>query len=305
MSLPSEQELLQKYKHYLRFEQNLTENSVQSYLFDVTKLINYCQTSGKTLIEVELSDLNDFIASLLDLGIAMRSIARIISGVKSFYRFLRLENYTEADPSELLDSPRLHRSLPDILSLEEIDHLLQCIDESKPEASRNRAIIEVLYSCGLRVSELCNLRISDLFLDEGFMRVFGKGRKERLVPMSSKAVSDIRTYLADPQRVTPVSPAYNGYLFISSRGKNISRIMVFVIVKDLVSLAGIEKNISPHSFRHSFATHLLEGGADLHSIQLMLGHQDISTTEIYMHIDRSHLREQVLAHHPRNIHYRQ
>lgn len=299
MTLPNTETLLLRYRNYLRFEQNLSENSIQAYLNDATKLATYSQDNHKALDKLELQDLNTFIASLLDLDISMRSIARIISGIKSFYRFLELENLVPSDPTELLEGPKINRHLPDVLSLEEIDSILGCIDLDKPEGRRNTAIVEVLYSCGLRVSELCNLKLNDLFLKEGFIRIWGKGRKERLVPISNKAVRDINAYLADPNRKAPL-PAYEGYLFISSRRKNISRIMVFVIVKELTEQAGITKDVSPHTFRHSFATHLLEGGADLHSIQLMLGHQDISTTEIYTHIDRSRLRQQVLMHHPRN-----
>lgn len=298
MNVPSNP-YLAPYKQYLRLEQNLTENSISAYLTDAGKLITFAQDREKEVTALTHGDLNEFVALLLDLDIGMRSIARIISGIKSFYRFLLLENYTTQDPSEMLQSPRIKRALPEVLSLEEIELILASVEPNKPDTLRNIAIIEVLYSCGLRVSELCNLKFADLFLNEGYLRIWGKGNKERLVPMSPKAVRDVRNYLSDPQR-TPPKPSYEEYIFISARGKNISRITIFVLIKELAAIAGIEKTVSPHTFRHSFATHLLEGGADLHAIQLMLGHQEISTTEIYTHVDRSRLRQQVLEFHPRN-----
>lgn len=299
MSLEPRQQLIQRYKTYLRLEQHLSDNSVDSYLYDVDKLYTYIADMGLSLREVELEHLNHFAAHLLDLGISMRSLARVLSGVKSFYRFLALEEEIEHDPTELLQTPPIHKKLPEVLTLAEIDSLLAAIDWERREASRDTAIIEVLYSCGLRVSELCALTFSDIFLDEGYLHVWGKGRKERLVPMSPKAVSDVQRYLCDPLRYTP-KPGQDQYLFLSRRGQAISRITVFWVIRTLAELAGIQKEISPHTLRHSFATHLLEGGADLHAIQLMMGHESIATTEVYTHVDRTALRADILRYHPRN-----
>ena len=236
-----------------------------------------------------------------DLGVQPRSVARILSGVRSFYRFLVLEKEIETDPTELLENPQIGKHLPEVLSIPEIDAIQQAIDKSKPQGVRDDAIIEMLYSCGLRISELCNLKMSELFLEEGYIRVHGKGRKERLVPIGEQAVAKLRQWFV--VRVTvKAKPGHEDYVFISTkRGTKLSRITLFVYIKDYAQRAGIQKNISPHTFRHSFATHLLEGGANLRAIQAMLGHEDISTTEIYMHIDRSHLRQEILEHHPRNI----
>jgi tyrosine recombinase xerD len=254
---------------------------------------------GLGLRDVELEHFNGFAAHLLDLGISMRSLARILSGVKSFFRFLTLEEEIPIDPTEMLQTPPISKTLPEVLTLAEVDSLLAAIDWNRPEASRDTAIIEVLYSCGLRVSELSSLTYSDLYLDEGYVHVWGKGRKERLVPMSSKAVDDVQHYLRDPLRYTP-KPGHDQYVFISRRGQGISRITIFWIIRTLANLAGIHKEVSPHTLRHSFATHLLEGGADLHAIQLMMGHESITTTEVYTHVDRSALRADVLRYHPRN-----
>lgn len=290
---------LQRYKTYLRLEQNLSKNTIAAYLSDVNKLLTYLEDQGIGFEKVQLEQLNHFAAHLMDLDISMRSVARVISGVKSFYRFLTLNGVIPIDPTELFMTPPITRTLPEVLSLEEIDRILTSIDPEKPEYSRDTAMIELLYSCGLRVSELCSLTHSDLFLDEGYLHVWGKGRKERLVPMSPKAVGDVRRYLVDPHRFTP-KPECEHYVFLSRFGKNISRITVFHIIKLLAEAAEIDKTISPHTFRHSFATHLLEGGADLHAIQLMLGHESINTTEIYTHVDRTKLRADVLRYHPRN-----
>lgn len=287
------------YKNYLRFELNLSENSILAYLSDARKIESYAEEVKMDIARLAIEDLNNFIASLIDMGIGMNSVSRVVSGIKSYFRFLYLEGYLQEDPSDLLDTPKIKRKLPEVLSVEEIDRMLASIDPASQEYSRNRAIIELLYSCGLRVSELCNLELQDLFLEEQFVRVWGKGRKQRLVPMSPQAVLLVEQYLRDPYRVSAPKP-YDKYLFISAKGRNISRVMVFCIVKKLALLGGVDKEISPHTFRHSFATHLLDGGADLHAIQLMLGHKDISTTEIYTHVDRSQLREQVIAFHPRN-----
>lgn len=295
----TDKELLNAYKRYLRLELNLTENSIQAYLGDAEKLFSYIETTGVLLEEVSYDTLQHFVAQLYDLGISPRSIARIISGVKSLYRFLLLEEYVEVDPSELLESPKIGLHLPTVLSIEEIDRMLSCIDMSKEEGLRNRAIIEVLYSCGLRVSELCHLRMRDVHPEEEFIQVWGKGRKERLVPISPSALEAIDAYLSSDKR--PEAKVGEGeYIFLSRRGKAISRITVFCLIKDLAALAGVNKEVSPHTFRHSFATHLLEGGANLQAIRVMLGHEDIGTTEIYTHIDKRKLRQDILKYHPRN-----
>ncbi len=295
----TDKELLNAYKRYLRLELNLTENSIQAYLGDAEKLFSYIETTGVLLEEVSYDTLQHFVAQLYDLGISPRSIARIISGVKSLYRFLLLEEYVEVDPSELLESPKIGLHLPTVLSIEEIDRMLSCIDMSKEEGLRNRAIIEVLYSCGLRVSELCHLRMRDVHPEEEFIQVWGKGRKERLVPISPSALEAIDAYLSSDKR--PEAKVGEGeYIFLSRRGKAISRITVFCLIKDLAALAGVNKEVSPHTFRHSFATHLLEGGANLQAIRVMLGHEDIGTTEIYTHMDKRKLRQDILKYHPRN-----
>lgn len=291
--------LLEQYRQYLRLEQNLTENSVEAYLSDSVKLIDYVETEGLEWREIDYATLQQFLAQLYDIGITARSVARIISGVRSFFRFLLLEEYIESDPSELLEAPKIGVHLPEVLTVEEIDAIIKVADVDTAEGPRNVAIIELLYSCGLRVSELCSLRLADIFIDEEYLRVFGKGRKERLVPMSQKAIRSIERYLSSPGRAEP-KRGEEIYLFLSKRGVRISRITVFALVKDLAEKADLQKNISPHTFRHSFATHLLEGGAHLEAIRLMLGHADISTTSIYTHIDRSHLRDQILKYHPRN-----
>ena len=254
--------------------------------------------------DVCLDDLERFSAGLHDIGIHPRSQARIISGIKSFFHFLIMADYLEADPSELLEGPKIGLKLPEVLTVEEIDSIIAAIDLSKNEGQRNRAILETLYSCGLRVSELTNLKLSDLYFDEGFIKVEGKGSKQRLVPISPRAIKEIKLYFTDRNR-GKIKKEYEDYVFLARWGKNISRIMVFHLIKELAQTAGITKNISPHTFRHSFATHLLEGGANLRAIQCMLGHESIATTEIYTHIDRNMLRSEIIEHHPRNIKYRQ
>lgn len=290
--------LLEAYRRYLRLELNLTGNSVEAYLTDATKLIDYTEDENLTWQQLDYPVLQQFVARLYDVGISARSVARIISGVRSFFRFLLVEGYIESDPSELLEAPKIGVHLPEVLTVEEIDAILDAVGMDSPEGPRNAAMIELLYSCGLRVSELTSLRLSDIFPDDGYLRVYGKGRKERLVPMSQSAIRAIEIYLAT--RTVEPKKGEEVYLFLSKRGKAISRITVFTIVKALAGKADIQKSISPHTFRHSFATHLLEGGAHLEAIRLMLGHADISTTSIYTHIDRSHLREQILKYHPRN-----
>ena len=284
---------------YLRLERSYTGNTLDAYVRDLQKLLNYYADTGIDFRHVTLEQLDRFSGSMQELGVQPRSVARILSGVRSFYRFLVLEKEVEADPTELLENPQIGKHLPEVLSIQEIDDIEQAIDRSKPQGIRDVAIIEMLYSCGLRISELCNLKMSELFLEEGYIRVHGKGRKERLVPIGEQAIEKLRQWFV--VRVTvKAKPGHEDYVFISTkRGTKLSRITLFVYIKDYAQRAGIQKNISPHTFRHSFATHLLEGGANLRAIQAMLGHEDISTTEIYMHIDRSHLREEILEHHPR------
>lgn len=294
-------EMLKRYRQYLLLEKSLSPNTLEAYMDDASKLLGYLDDCGLDLTKVTLDDLHGFAAAMGDLGIAPRSQARIISGIKSLFKFLSLDGYREDDPSELLEAPKIGRHLPDVLTVDEIDSIIKQINLSLPEGHRNRAMIETMYSCGLRVSELCSLRMEDLFLNEGFIRVTGKGSKQRLVPISERAVHEIDNWLKDRCHVD-IRPGAEPYLFLSiRRGRPISRIMVFDIVKDLTAKAGISKMVSPHTFRHSFATHLLEGGANLRAIQCMLGHEKISTTEIYTHIDRSRLREEIVSHHPRNL----
>ncbi len=291
--------LIQSFKVHLELEKSLSANSVEAYLNDVNKLFDYLSTSNVHPLEVCLKDLQSFLIVLHELEISARSQARIISGIKAFYRFLELENLIQDDPTEFLEAPKIGLKLPEFLSIDEINNIIGSIDRSKPEGQRNRAILEVLYSCGLRVSELINLRMPDLYLEEGFIRVLGKGSKQRLVPISPVAIKEIGLYMSD-RHMIKVKKGHEDILFLSKRGAALSRIMIFRIVKDQTELAGIQKNVSPHTFRHSFATHLLEGGANLRVIQQMLGHEKITTTEIYTHLDREFLKEEILMHHPRN-----
>lgn len=290
------------FRTYLLLEKGLSQNTIDAYMRDLGKLLDFLSTEQIDPLAVTIDHLHQFAAALYDIGLDARSQARILSGVRAFYKFLLMTDQIETDPGELLVSPKIGVHLPEVLSVEEIDMLIAAIRLDTREGQRNRAIIEVLYSCGLRVSELCNLRLSDLFLDDGFIKVKGKGSKERLVPISPKAVKELRLYFLD--RNTWIIPLeYQDYVFITIRRsiKNIGRIMVFHIIKTLAEKAGITKEISPHTLRHSFATHLLEGGANLRTIQAMLGHESIATTEIYTHIDRSRLRDEILQHHPRNM----
>ena len=292
--------ILDKFKQYLVFEKSLSGNTLDAYVRDVGKLFVYLADEGKHPVDVTLEDLETFSATLHDVGIHPRSQARILSGIRSFYHFMILNQYMEADPTLLLESPKIGEKLPEVLSVEEIDKIIDSIDLSSSEGQRNRAIIETLYSCGLRVSELCNLKLSDLYLKEGFIKVEGKGSKQRLVPISHSAIDEIELYLYVRNQID-IKPGFEDYLFVSIlRKKNLSRIMVFHIVKELAEKAGITKVISPHTFRHSFATHLLENGANLRVIQTMLGHEEIGTTEIYTHIDSTRLRSEIVNHHPRN-----
>ena len=295
--------ILKNYKLYLKLEKSLSANTIQAYLADVIKLVQYLKTENIHPFDASLDHLENFSASLRDVGIHPRSQARILSGVRSFYHYLILEDYMQADPSELLESPQLGLHLPEVLTVEEIDALIGAIDLSTNEGQRNRSILETLYSCGLRVSELCNLKLSDLYLEEGFIKILGKGNKQRLVPISSRAIRELELYFIDRNQAT-IKAGYEDFVFISKRGKNISRIMVFHFIKELSEAIGLQKNISPHTFRHSFATHLLEGGANLRAIQCMLGHESIGTTEIYTHMDTHRLRSEIIEHHPRNKLYR-
>lgn len=266
---------------------------------DVEKLLSYLNDNNIALNEVTLDILHNFIAELHDLGISSRSQARIISGIKSFFRFLKLENKIDLNPASLLETPKVGRKLPEVLTVEEIDEMISFIDMSQNEGQRNRAIVETLYGCGLRVSELINLEINKVFLQEEYIVVKGKGSKERLVPISPVAIHEIKLYLEDRKKLN-IKPGEENILFLNRRGRRLTRVMIFYIIKELAELAGIRKEISPHTLRHSFATHLLEGGANLRAIQQMLGHESIATTEIYIHIDRSRLREEILTFHPRN-----
>ena len=293
-------EVMDRYRVYLTVEKGLSENTAEGYLADVHKLLRYLNDAGTGVENATRADLEAFVCTLHDVGIQPRSQARIISGIKSFYRYLKLEGYVPHNPTTMLSQPKIGRHLPDVLTLDEIDRMIACIDMSKPEGIRNRAIVETLYGCGLRVSELVDLRISDIFDDEEYVVVHGKGDKQRLVPISPVALQLIGDYVEQVRSLLTVKRGSEDVLFLNRRGGRLSRVMVFYIVKDLCELAGIRKQVSPHTLRHSFATHLLEGGANLRAIQQMLGHESITTTEIYVHIDRSMLRDEILAHHPRN-----
>lgn len=292
--------LINGFKAYLKLERGLSDNTSIGYSNDVRKLYDFIESENIELKQVTLEMLHSFVAQLHDLGISPRSQARIISGIKSFFKYLKLEGYVEEDPSVMLETPLLGTHLPEILSVEEIDAMIDCIDLSKPDGQRNRAIIETLYGCGLRVSELINLEISKLYLDEEYVVIRGKGSKERLVPISEVAQEQILLYINEQRSMQTIKRGDDNILFLNKRGGRLSRVMIFYIIKRLAELAGIRRQVSPHTLRHSFATHLLEGGANLRAIQQMLGHESISTTEIYIHIDRTRLREEILTHHPRN-----
>lgn len=296
----SQPTLLRRYRQYLQLEKGLSPLTVKAYTDDLSKLLGYLAPTQTDFRNVTIDQIHQFLAALHDIGINARSQARILSGIRSFFHFLCLEKEMEQDPTELVQAPHIPRHLPEILSTQEIDAIKQQIDLSLPEGHRNRAIIETLYSCGLRVSELCDLRISNLYLEQSFIKVTGKGSKERLVPISPCAIADLNNWFACRRRIA-VAPGHEDYVFISPRrGTKLSRITVFHWVKRLAADAGIKKSISPHTFRHTFATHLLEGGANLRAIQAMLGHESIATTQIYTHIDRNLLRQEILLHHPRN-----
>jgi integrase/recombinase XerD len=288
------------FKAYLQLEKSLSENSVEAYLHDVELLTQYMQTINdlKTPDTLELKDLQQFVKYIAELGMSAGSQARIISGLRQFYKFCSLEQISKTDPTILLDAPKLKRKLPDTLSYDEIESIMNQIDLSKPEGGRNKAILETMYSCGLRVSEVVNLKISQLYLDVGFIRVIGKGDKERLVPIGSSAVKYINIYKDNIRSHIQPQKDKEDILFLSRRGAELTRVMIFLIIKELALKAGIQKNISPHTFRHSFATHLVEGGADLRAVQQMLGHESITTTEIYTHLDREYLRKTLEQYHP-------
>ena len=288
------------YLRYLKLQRSMSANTVEAYGRDLDKLLVFLQQSGKAPIEVKLADLQDFAAGLHDIGIGPRSQCRILSGVRSFFRFLVIDGYRDTDPTELLESPVLGEHLPEFLTPQEVDRLEDSIDLSKPEGHRNRAIIEVLFSCGLRVSELVNLKFSQVFIDERFLRIMGKGSKERLVPISERALQEISNYMSWRDSLK-IKPGEEDYVFLNRRGAHLTRTMILIMLKEQADVAGIHKTISPHTLRHSFATALLEGGADLRVIQALLGHESIGTTEIYTHLSMQTLREEVLLHHPRNI----
>ena len=291
---------IKEFVSYLKIEKGLAENSIFAYQNDVAKLHDFSVSIDKNAEQISYNDLKLFIAALYDLGLSARTQARIISGIKQFYGYLLLENYITVDPSELLDQPKIGRKLPEVLTIEEIDRLIDALDMSKNESHRNKAIIETLYSCGLRVSELVNLRFSDLFFEEGFIRVIGKGNKERLVPVSQSVEKEISIYNDHIRRHQNIKKGDENVVFLNRRGGKLTRVMIFTIIKDLAERIGLQKTISPHTFRHSFATHLLEGGANLRAIQEMFGHESITTTEIYTHLDQRYLKEAILSFHPRN-----
>lgn len=292
--------IVKAYQRYLKLQRGYSANTLDAYVRDLQKLMDYLEREDKQLLEVELEDLQHFAAGLHDIGIHPRSQCRILSGVRSFFRFLQLDGYRDDDPSELLESPVLGEHLPEVLSPDEVDALENSIDRSKWEGQRNRAIIEVLFSCGLRVSELVNLKLTDLYMEEQYVRVMGKGSKERLVPISPKAIKELDLWFEDRKHMD-IKPGEEDFVFLNRRGAHLTRTMILIMIKQQAVDAGITKTISPHTLRHSFATALLEGGADLRAIQAMLGHESIGTTEIYTHIDMSTLRQQILEHHPRNM----
>lgn len=293
-------EITKHYLRYLKLERGYSPNTVEAYKHDLEWLLSYLEQEGLDPLSVKLEDLEHFAAMLSDHGISAKSQARILSGVRSFYRYLVLDGYLDVDPTELLESPHLPQHLPEYLSTEEVDALENSIDLTSNEGHRNRAIIEVFFSCGLRVSELTNLKLSDLFLSQGFIRVNGKGGKQRLVPISERAIHELELWF-DDRRQMEIKPGEEDYVFLNRRGHHLTRTMILIMVKRQAEAAGIKKTISPHTLRHSFATALLKGGADLRIIQELLGHADLGTTEIYTHMDDESLRQEILLHHPRNI----
>jgi integrase/recombinase XerD len=293
---------LKSFKSYLRLERSLSGNTIEAYIHDVDMLIQFFNSSSskRDLSDVSPDDLKEFLVWINELGMLPPTQARVLSGLKAFFKFLLLDNHIKVDPSALIESPKTSRKLPDTLSIIEINKLIEAIDLSKAEGMRNKAMLELLYGCGLRVSELTNLKISNLFLDIDFIKILGKGDKERLVPIGSEAIKFLRIFIEEIRVHIAVKPGKEDFVFLNMRGSPISRVMVFLIIKDLAKKAGINKSISPHTFRHSFATHLIEGGADLRAVQEMLGHESITTTEIYTHLDRDYLRDTIIQFHPRS-----
>lgn len=289
------------FRAYLQLEKSLSANTLEAYLHDIDKLTQFLDASNQQLQpeQINYEVLTAFVRWVNDLGMTARTQARVISGIKAFYKYLLMESQLQDDPTELLESPKIGRKLPDFLTVEEINKLIEAIDRSKPEGERNKALIETLYSCGLRVSELTGLLLSQTYLDIGFVKVTGKGNKERIVPMGNAAIKQIQLYIDSYRNHIDIKPGHEDYLFLNRRGRRLTRVMIFTIIKDLCLVAGLRKTISPHTFRHSFATHLIEGGADLRAVQEMLGHSSITTTEIYTHIDRDYLRSAILQYHPR------
>jgi integrase/recombinase XerD len=302
MMVSSWDKLIHEYTVFLRLEKSLSENSIDAYINDINKLCRFFEANSKTIEpeEVTLNLLKEFIEWINKLGMSPRTQARVISGIKGFYRYLLLEDVIQQDPTSLLEAPRIGRKLPDVLSVEEIDRLLSAIDLSKPEGQRNKTMLEILYSCGLRVSELIELKISNIYSDLGFIKIIGKGNKERLVPISQKALKEIDLYKQDRRRLPVIHKEAENVLFLNRSGRKLSSVMIFTIVKELSQKVGLKKKISPHTFRHSFATHLIDGGADLRAVQEMLGHESIITTEIYTHLDREYLRDTIIQFHPRS-----
>ena len=292
---------ISEFKNYLKLEKGLSDNSIHAYVTDLYKLVQYLRDHGFNdgPEYVTLAQLKDLMEWVNGRGISPRTQARIISGIKSFYKFLLIEEKVEKDPTALLEAPRVGRKLPEILTVEEIDTVINAVDTRKPEGQRNKAILETLYSCGLRVSELIDLKISNLFFESGFVKIEGKGNKERLVPISTKAIKEINLYLGEYRRTLKIHPSHEDILFLNRRGKKLSRVMIFTIIKNITKKLNIAKNISPHTFRHSFATHLIDGGANLRAVQEMLGHESIITTEIYTHLDKEYLKNTITQYHPR------
>jgi integrase/recombinase XerD len=293
---------IKEYKNYLQLERGLSENSIEAYIHDIEKLHQFLQLKELTAGPTDITDrhIREFLQYLAELGMTATSQARFLSGLKGFFKYLFSENLITNDPTQLVEAPRLSRKLPDTLSVQEIDQLLAAIDHSTPEGTRNRAMLEMLYGCGLRVSELIGLTLSNVYMDLGFLRVIGKGNKERLVPMGREAAKYLTIYLEQVRCHIAVQKDHENFIFLNSRGKALSRVWVFLVIKELAQIAGIQKNISPHTFRHSFATHLIEGGADLRAVQEMLGHESITTTEIYTHLDRDYLSQIMHDFHPRS-----
>ncbi len=296
-----EQEI-EGFKNYLKIEKGLSDNSIHAYITDLFKLVQFLKEQNYDISPegVKLDHLKDMIEWVNNKGISPRTQARIISGIKSFYKYLLIEEKVDRDPTALLETPKVGRKLPEILSVEEIDTIINAVDTKKAEGQRNKAILETLYSCGLRVSELIDLKISNLFFESGFVKIEGKGSKERLVPISTKAIKEINLYLSEYRRNLKVHPDHEDVLFLNRRGKKLSRVMIFTIIKNITKKLGLEKNISPHTFRHSFATHLIDGGANLRAVQEMLGHESIITTEIYTHLDKEYLKNTIIQYHPRS-----